>query len=197
MSLFSRRSQFLKYFRPKVPAFTLGIGYGSGMKPQLGYHYQADTETNKSEIQAEDPETQTFQHPMMDMMLVSENTEIFNEQNFDLDNQNPGMMITLLRKCGLNLYNFLQTSYFPLIYYLNEDDGSYRFKYGLLHSDDFMDDLEIMNYFTLAGRLQKPVHFFDYTTEEELNSVDLFNAKGHYFFDRSEILQSIGNNIPW
>lgn len=224
MKLIARRNRFIKYFRRKVPEFKLGIGYGSGMKPQLNYDYgEISTETtlkNQNETYSENnnnnsnSDSQQFHEskntnlenlsesqensdlkmkfPIMDVILVSQNVEKFNTENLEMDNSNPGMMIRMLEKSGLNLYTYIQKHFFPLVYYISEDEGPYRFKYGVVEDRDFLDDLEVMNYFTIAGRMQKPVYLFKGFSEEGLNTADLFKREGYEFFEGDYALQEFG-----
>lgn len=85
----------------------------------------------------------------MDTLLVVKNLEEFHRENYL---KNPSHYPVLFGERRVVLVHNL----FPLFYFTNLTHKNFLYKYGVISESEFKRDLEYWEYFSIAGRLQKP-----------------------------------------
>ncbi len=141
-------SDLLKGF----PNVEFAFAYGSGVVEQQGYDYK-----------------KTDNFPMLDIVLVVEDSETWHHENMILNPTHYSSLVPLNAKFTAIIQdkfgaNFWFNAYIPM--------NSNRFpgrlmKYGVINRTNVLKDLETWNHLYAAGRLHKPVHILKNNTNIE------------------------------
>lgn len=133
--------RLVKAVFPLKPSFA--FAYGSGIFPQVATHSSSNTIPGKT--------------PMLDIILAYDDTETFHRHNLA---QNPGHY-SFLKYFGSKAITSVQRSYGGKLYFNPHvrvrNPFPVEIKYGVMQTDDLVDDLLNWSTFYVAGRLQKPV----------------------------------------
>ena len=86
MNLLKRRDRFLESVKTKFPKARMIIGYGSGMKPQKDYKFgdpdsKLNLDNQSKMYKGKFERKSKISNPMMDLMLVVEDTSKFHLLN--------------------------------------------------------------------------------------------------------------------
>lgn len=121
------------------------FAYGSGVKQQIGY---ADVSRRQSNVKGA--------APMIDLILCVDDAFQWHSENVQL---NPSDYSSLARLAGVENITRLQLEYGARVYcntLIALPNGA-RIKYGVMQTEDLLDDLNNWTHLYVAGRLHKPV----------------------------------------
>ena len=161
--------------RSIIDEFPSGVvhsfGYGSGVFVQ---NQQRVSRCNESEEESGNDQHDVSAVPMLDMILVVENSKAWHEENLRVNRDHYSF---LPRTLGCGYTDWLQkfgkgkTYFNPLVsidirdkLHLNQTINR-QVKYGIIEKVDLMNDLLHWKYLYIAGRLQKPTALVDVDDE--------------------------------
>lgn len=157
--------------------FSLCFAYGSGVKKQIGYNdptapITASTKTTKpcsSDNQQLKPLT-SKKPAMLDLMFSVENPYQWHSQNMII---NPSHY-SAMRHFGSSAIARYQQYYAAKVYFNTlvplEEENNLLIKYGVISTNDLIEDLLDWKDLYVAGRLQKPVEIIRSPTSSKVQN---------------------------
>ena len=91
-------------------------------------------------------------------------------------------------------YDYIHKENFALMY-LHGLIDDFMYKYGVINSRDFKNDLKFREIGVVMGRMQKPVTLFDLEQDTLFETADLFMHLSHPFFENNKMLNEICRNL--
>lgn len=140
----------IENFLSNRPNVVGAFGYGSGVIKQNSY-----TKDDK---------------PQIDLILVTDDIKEWHTNNI-LQNPNDYSLKGRVRLSKVSRLKMKGPN--NIVYCSQVQDGSNLFKYGLIETEDFINDLNTWDTFYVAGRFQKPM--LEVKSNKELNEVILRN----------------------
>ena len=166
------------------------IGYGSGVFAQITPSQVNNNNNNQNEKE---------ELPMLDLILAVDDPLTFHSENLHL---HPHHYSSLASWLGPNFVSWLQsTNYGAKIYFnpLISVDLPYTnkarsrlIKYGIVNTNDLLQDLKEWQFLYLAGRMQKPTMFIE-SDDRILEAQYKYNLK--YAFAASLLLLGENRNV--
>lgn len=128
---------FHETFREVLPEIRYAFAYGSAIQQQAGY------------------DTARMSKAMVDMMLVVPDTAAFHAANLQ---HNAGHYSWLMRNAGSPFRQVVQNAGAGVFFNTDIPFQGRRAKYGIVSTEDFLEDCQFWRKLYVAGRLQKPVY---------------------------------------
>ena len=117
----------------------------------------------------------TANRGMIDIIFAVDNPHTWHEHNLQKHSDHYSYMA---RVCGVNFITWLQTNFGAKIYFhpfvdinliqSNKDTIQRQIKYGVVSTDDLIQDLLNWDYLYLAGRMHKPIVSIDLKSNDAL-----------------------------
>lgn len=145
--------QLLSNFPPDI---TFAFAYGSAVVHQV----DDDDERDHAEQSSDQRSRETIEEKMIDLIIVVDDPLAWHLANLDL-NPSHYSFLGLFGAKGVTFIqqNFKAQIYFNVVMHVNVNDSCHKsMKYGVIQTQDYINDLSRWDNLYVSGRLHKPVH---------------------------------------